>query len=222
MAIAIEIFFLDTNVFLHCKWLDQLPWKDLTSHDPVRLVVALNVVQEIDKWKTTAGRQGDRARQASQLFNLIRNTPERRVIVRGAGPKTSIEIAPLPFPKSTDFPDFDWSRADDRIIAEAQRFGSNLEPGTVSLLTNDTIPGILAEAHGVHTTQVPEDWLLPAEPDPREKQISALKAQLAELKKSHASVEIQFPESVEGGLARSRHQNISPLLPIKSKPSWVM
>jgi PIN domain len=195
MPTAIEIFFLDTNVLLHCASLDQLPWKDLTGHYPVRLVVALNVVQEIDKLKTGAGRQGDRARKASRLFDQIRNTPERRVIVRAAGPETSIEIAPTPFPKSTDFPDFDWSRADDRHIAEVKRFGSNLPPGTVSLLTNDTIPLILAEAHAVHSTQVPEDWLLPAESDPKDKQISALTAQISELKKSHASVEIQFPDN---------------------------
>src|SRR5258708_764431 len=200
MATAVETFFLDTNVFLHCVWLNELPWKDVIAHDPVRLIVALNVVEEIDKRKTEAGRQGDRARKTSQLFNQIRNTPEGRVIVRATDPKTTIEIAPMPFPKSTDFPGFDWSRADDRIIAEAKRFGSNFAPGTVSLLTNDTIPLILAEAHGVHSTQVPASWLLPIESDPKDKQISALKAEVAELKKSHVSVEIQFPNSVDRAL----------------------
>jgi predicted ribonuclease YlaK len=201
MATAVETFFLDTNVFLHCTWLDELPWRDLSGHDPVRLIVALNVVQEIDKLKTGAGRQGDRARKTSQLFDRIRNTPDRRVILRATNPKATIEIAPLPFPKSADFPDFDWTRADDRIIAEAKRFASNFAPGTVSLLTNDTIPLILADAHGVHSTQVPESWLLPVESDPKDKQISALTAQIAELKKSHASVEIQFPDSVDRALA---------------------
>ena len=43
----------------------------------------------------------------------------------------------------------------------------------------------------------PEAWLLPAESDPRDKQISALKAQIAEHKRSHASVEIRFPGSDE-------------------------
>ena len=35
MPTAIETFFLDTNVFLHSKWLNELPWNDLTEHDPV-------------------------------------------------------------------------------------------------------------------------------------------------------------------------------------------
>src|ERR1700719_907003 len=118
MPTAVETFFLDTNVLLHCLWLHQLAWRDLTGHDPIRLIVALNVVEEIDKLKTSGGRLGDRARKSSQLFNQIRNAPGRRVIVRATGPETSVEIAPTPFPKSTDFPDFDWSRADDRIIAE--------------------------------------------------------------------------------------------------------
>jgi len=26
MPTAVEVFFLDTNVFLHCVWLDELPW----------------------------------------------------------------------------------------------------------------------------------------------------------------------------------------------------
>ena len=197
MSTTVETFFLDTNVFLHCRWLDELPWKDLTEQDPIRLIVALNVIGEIDKWKRDGGRKGDRARKASRLFNQIRNAPERRVIVRATGPETSIEIAPMPFPKSTDFPGFDWSNPDDRIIAEVKRFGSNFTPGTVSLLTDDTTPLILAAAYGVHSTQVPEGWLLPTESDPKDKEISTLKAQIAELKKSHAAVEIQFPDTAE-------------------------
>jgi len=71
MPTAIETFFRDTNVFLHCKWLNDLPWKDLTVHDPVRLVVAFNVIGEIDRFKTAGGRQGDRVRKASQCSNMV-------------------------------------------------------------------------------------------------------------------------------------------------------
>jgi hypothetical protein len=53
---------------------------------------------------------------------------------------------------------------------------------------------------------------LPAETDPKDKQISALTAQIAELKKSHASVEIQFSDNGQGSLAFEvpRHRAIAP------------
>jgi hypothetical protein len=45
------VFFLDTNVFLECKNLEDLDWKNAVGADDIRLVVPMTVVNELDKLK---------------------------------------------------------------------------------------------------------------------------------------------------------------------------
>jgi PIN domain len=170
-----QIFFLDTNVFLECKWLEELPWQDLTEKDPIRLIIALTVIEEIGKRKNGYDRKADRARKASELLGKIRDIPEGCITVRDAGPHVSIEIAPHIFPKPSEFPELDLSQADNRIVAEAKLFAVST-PDVVSLLTRDTLPGLLARSQGVHSTPVPKEWLLPREPDAKDKQIRSSEA----------------------------------------------
>jgi hypothetical protein len=170
---AAQIFFLDTNVLLECKALEELPWKEISDEDPIRLIIALTVVGEIDKRKNGNDRKADRARKASQRFRLIRDSPDKRIAVRETAPRVSLEIAPRYFPKDSDFPDFDLSRPDNRMIAEAKNFSKGCSEGAVSILTDDTIPTILAEAYGICATAVPKEWLLPPESDQKDEKIRA-------------------------------------------------
>ena len=41
--------------------LEELPWKDITDQDPVRLIVPLATIEEIDKRKNGDDRKADRA-----------------------------------------------------------------------------------------------------------------------------------------------------------------
>ncbi|MBK8172764.1 MAG: hypothetical protein IPK60_20835 [Sandaracinaceae bacterium] len=54
----------DTNVLLHYKPLSNINWCDLANTQPVRLVIPLRVIEEIDEKKYTGrGTIADRARQ---------------------------------------------------------------------------------------------------------------------------------------------------------------
>ena len=77
---AAQIFFLDTNVFLECKALEELPWKQITDQDPVRLIVPLTTIEEIDKRKKGNDKKAERARRASQRLRLIRDAVDKKDI----------------------------------------------------------------------------------------------------------------------------------------------
>jgi hypothetical protein len=60
---------LDTNVLLHFKPLDEVPWSDVIEATPVRLVVPLGVVDELDAKKANRGKLGERARTRARLLD---------------------------------------------------------------------------------------------------------------------------------------------------------
>jgi len=47
-----KVFFIDTNIFLQCRDLEQLPWSDMCEKDEhVQLLVPRAVQREIDRQK---------------------------------------------------------------------------------------------------------------------------------------------------------------------------
>ena len=94
---AAQIFFLDANVFLECRALEELPWKELTDEDPIRLLVALTVIEEIDKRKHGNDRRADRARKASQR---LRGMCDAAISGHGNGKSTHTSTAARPFQSS--------------------------------------------------------------------------------------------------------------------------
>ena len=119
---AAQIFFLDTNVFLECKALEELPWKQITDQDPVRLIVPLTTIEEIDKRKKGNDKKAERARRASQRLRLIRDAVDKKTSIRNSGPNVSLEIAPLDFPKEADFPNLAFDAAGQQNYRRGEAF----------------------------------------------------------------------------------------------------
>ncbi len=59
----------DTNVFLHFKRFDQIDWAAVVGGSPVRVVIPLRVVEELDLKK--ASRRRDLARRAQNVLTLL-------------------------------------------------------------------------------------------------------------------------------------------------------
>jgi PIN domain len=60
---------LDTNVLLHFKPLDEIDWETIIGASPVRLVVPLGVVDELDQKKTIRGKLGERSKTRARLLD---------------------------------------------------------------------------------------------------------------------------------------------------------
>jgi hypothetical protein len=86
------IFFPDTNFFLHFKDPSEIPWAEVTSDDPVRLVVCGNTQGELDKKKfELRGRAQQRARKWLSVIRELIMTEEPKEL-RAAGPRVTLEL----------------------------------------------------------------------------------------------------------------------------------
>jgi rRNA-processing protein FCF1 len=141
---------LDTHVLLHYLPVDQVDWRSVTSTSPLRLVVPLRVVEELDEKKYTA-RDDKIASRARDVISRLRMS-----LLPVAGnpvtlaPDVTIEI-PL-----TDEPRRKTSDADEEVLEtclELQAAG-----GDVVLVTGDAGLAIRAAALSVPSLDMPAKY----------------------------------------------------------------
>jgi PIN domain len=188
------VFFLDTNVILQCKNLEELPWSEVTAAETIRLVLPGIVCDQLDRLKNDgSSRRAKRARKASSRCDEILDSKDQKIVIRKSAPAVTLELAAGPKPKQTDFPDLDLSYDDDRLIAETLSFRRANDGLDVRLLTDDVGPKMTAKRHGLPYTSIPsEGWLLAAESDPRDKELAKLREENERLSSEYASVEVSL------------------------------
>jgi hypothetical protein len=188
------VFFLDTNVILQCRNLEELSWSDITAADTIRVILPWIVCAQLDRLKNDGNnRRAKRARKASSKCDEILESEGQRVLVRESGPKVTLELTPSGKPKQTDFPDLDLSYDDDMLVAETLSFARANPSLDVRLLTADTGPKMTAKRQGLPYTSVPpEGWRLSSENDPRDKEIAKLRKENERLSSEYASIEVHL------------------------------
>jgi hypothetical protein len=193
---VMKYLLVDTNLFLQCRNLPELPWSELADgQDLVVLMVPRAVQRELDQLKQDGNsRRASRARKASSLLRRIVLSDEARLELRSSGPKVEIS-----FPPPTTLPSdcgFNLAETDDCIVAEALVFGRQHSDATVEVFSNDTSLLLTAKLHRVAFRVIPDDWLLPPEPDSRDKRIIELQNRVRALERQ--SPEIQISATVDG------------------------
>lgn len=182
-----RVLFLDTNIFLQCQPLRDLPWHELSPKDDIMLVVPRSVQDELDKLKQDGnGRRAKRARLACTFLREIVLSGEMARVLRERDPKVQVCLRRRnPVTETASIPsDLDMSEADDRIIADLIAFRSADPDSAGELLTYDTGPMVTAHYLGLPCVPIPEGWLLPPETDERDKKILQLEKELSLYKKS--------------------------------------
>lgn len=187
-----KTFFLDTNVFLQCKDLNQLPWDDITEEDEVRLIIPHAVQKEIDRLKHDGNRRrAKRARKANSLMRKIINTHGMIETIKHSNPLVTIEFSPIQEIQDSISDILDLSQADDNIIAETITYKNQNPEDTVAVLTHDIILISIAKRCGLEYVEIPDGWFLEPEPDAKDKRIHALENKLKELVKSSPQITIE-------------------------------
>lgn len=201
----IVVVFADTNVFLQCKALQDLPWKDLfDAADQIDLLVGAPVQDEIDRLKQDGNhRRARRARDTNNLFRQALDSAEEAMTIRESGPRVVLKFAPaLPAQRATP-PTLDLTRADDRLIDEVRHYQTEVPPHAVEsiILTSDTGMRLRARRHHVSVADLPDSWLLPPESDSRDKEISKLRIELERLKSAAPSLEAALHDATGGAIS---------------------
>src|SRR5690606_31289752 len=107
-----------------------------------------------------------RAKAAFKTLDPLIDDDEQEVVVRKTGPRVVWRLAP-DLPGDRAWPtQLDPSSADGRIVEQALAVRQLV--GDLALLTHDRLPRRLAKTVGLDRQRVPDEWLLPPEPDERD------------------------------------------------------
>lgn len=187
------LLFPDSNVFLQCKTLDELPWSELLEAEHIDLLIGAPVQDEIDRLKNDGNaRRARRARDINSLFRQVLASPQEAVTIREQAPRIVLRFAPPLPPARASATSLDLKRPDDQLIDEVMHV-RRTEP-KAQILSDDTGMILRARRHGVPVLAVPGSWLLPPEKDERDKQIGALKAENLALRSSEATLSLTLEE----------------------------
>ena len=199
-----QFIFLDSNLFIQCRPLQDLDWDRFVGQEEVTLLVPSAVLMELDRHKSDGnGRRASRARLAIQFLNSILEAADDTVIVRTTPTKVIAQFAP------TVFVDVNTSN-DDSILLEVAEMARIRGNEFVSLVTHDTNLKVKAKRKGLRFFPVPDEWLLAPEPDQREKRMRQLEQELALLKKQTPIIEITLDENQEIELVVPSYEPLTP------------
>jgi hypothetical protein len=165
--------FPDTNVFLQFDAFNAAFWPDAAGADDVAVVIAPDVLREIDRVKRE-GREGvrQRARDASQkLVGAL----------SGGGLAGAAVVQQGPSAPDATYSEhgLDRSVADECIVASALWWRHGHAGCHVLLLTDDGYPQLCARRVGLETAAPAAKWRLQA---PDEKEVAELKRENAKLR----------------------------------------
>ena len=181
----------DTNVFIQCKNLNELPWADeFDDFEAVVLVVTRPLQKEIDKQKSRGNdRVGRRARKTASVFKDMIVTNSEHVI-REEHPRVVVAMRADIKPEDGRRPEFEMNERDDQVVACGCVLASQDADRDVRLLTHDSGPMATAQLVGLPIYPVPDHWLAPPEPSPSEKKVRVLEAEVKRLKHDEPVVTI--------------------------------
>ena len=201
MSGSVIYLFVDTNLLYQCRPLEELDWSGWNDFDEVRLIVSKPVLREIDYRKNKGSdRIGKRARDASAMFRKMLNDGGK--VVRHGDPRVKLSVEPQ-HQYTKELEDrLNLQERDDQLIATAYEFAKHHRSDEVRLLTHDTTPLYTARGLELAADVIPNDWLLPPEKTESEKELGALKAENARLKKAEPSFAIRCLDSADTAIDR--------------------
>ena len=190
MTKAVLHFFVDTNLFIQCRPLEQLDWSPWRTYEEVRLIVSRPVLREIDRLKNKGNdRVTRRARTASAMFRQMLDDAHK--LIHPEGPRVVLSVEPQ-HSYNRDLRDrLDFQEFDDQLIGTVHEFARTNSSTDVRLLTHDTIPLYTVQGLGVLANIIPDDWLLPPEKTESERRLTVLEAENARLKSAEPSVSLR-------------------------------
>lgn len=177
-----KVIFLDTNLFQQCRDLKELPWKEITKENDLLLLVPKTVEDEIDRQKAEGNtRRGKRARKTSAFFREIVLSDDPSFVLKETDPRIIISFPDISPADTIPVEGLDLTRPDDSIISEIYNYKRINPDKTVILLTHDSYPMRMCKKLNIAFKVIPDSWLLPPEPDAKDKKIAELEGRIKTL-----------------------------------------
>ena len=195
--------FIDSNVLLECKALNELPWVELGNYDEFHLIVCRTVQREIDDHKSESrDRVQDRARKASSLFGKALENTQGYYLVRGQNPIVKMFLDTSSKPNETHTSHISKDKADDEIVAFCYGYAKEHPERIVRLLTDDTGPKITAKANILPYISVAEHWKLPPQSGKANREIIKLQKELQKYQRSEPQFKTRWIDTQGNAVKR--------------------
>lgn len=182
----------DTNLFFECRPLEQLPWEEL-AHDPVVVLLAKPVLDEIDKHKKGTGRTRARALDVFSRVRTMLTGGTQEVELRPSEPRVLLRLeSARPDPNLKD--DLDYGKTDERLVGIVSTLRTAATERAVELFTDDTGPASTASGLRVPFRLIAEDWRRPPAESTEAKKIKELETDLATYRSQEPRISIEACE----------------------------
>ena len=146
-----KYLFLDTNIFIHFKYYDQIPWQEIVK-DEYKIVIAPIVLDELDKYKTNTDKKN--TKRVKNILSKIEKEYQK---------DNSLILVNLSTPKDKTYEKFELSKnqPDHALLAAILEFEDQHENDGVILISNDTGARIRARSLDISLVELDEEFLLP-------------------------------------------------------------
>ncbi len=168
--------FIDSNLFLHYRRIDEIKWDDLFKADELWIVITPIVIRELESNKIHNNSKAlrDRAAKAIRYLADLSKDGSQVEIIKNT---SVIFITTEP---TLDFNDYqlDKSLYDDYLIAHAIENREIYLEHTTQIITADLGLSLKARSNNFGVIEPPEDYKLPDVKDAAEKELLELKREL--------------------------------------------
>jgi hypothetical protein len=147
---------LDTNILLHYLPPAQVPWADVVGRSPVRLVLPLRVVEELDAKKYA--RRDELSARARGVLPQVESIVSADGAPGRLSADTTLEVFIEPGVRHRPLD------ADEEILEVCQEL-RQLSGQQVTLVTGDTAMRLRATAHAISVVPMPEAYSRRAQAD---------------------------------------------------------
>lgn len=168
-----KYLFLDTNIFLHFKWYEEIPWKKLlnTSED-ITVVLTDVVMRELEQHKDhSRDRIRKRAKKIVEKF--------QHILLDGESPSIPLIHCPAITIKEEEKNLFDVSVSDDKLLLNILHSPYDMKDKIV--VSYDTLLLLKAKEHKLNYYRMDDSYKLAEEPTEEEKELKKAKQELERL-----------------------------------------
>lgn len=187
------VAFVDTNIFLHYRQIQEIDWLLLLNAELVEISIAPIVIRELEEQKVQNRKKKLRERanrSIMKLASIFRKDSEKSI-------RESVTLHMIPRDPEIDFKanSLNTDINDDWLIATVIDYKELSPEASVILVTNDLGLQVKAEQHRIQILELPEELKLPTVLDEEEAKIRDLQAEVSKLQSALPRLKLTIREN---------------------------
>lgn len=202
------ILFIDTNIYLHYRPLDELNLRQLTGDSSITVVFPSVTLRELDVHKTRHSSRKIRDR-AGRILRDVEKAISESARLKG---EISVEFFSIHPKKQIDEYGFNAAWNDDVLLATAIAYRETTTNDDIAIISQDIGVRLKCKEYGIATFELPVEMALIENQDEAEIENRKLKLEIERLRNAHPQLEARFAGTSEtGSVSKFRIETWSPI-----------